>query len=352
MVDHKDEGHLRQALAQCPRVDRGVADAQTSGVVGKAVLEGEGVFMPLLKGKPPKSRFGSKSTAEEVTEGLDLSGKTAVITGINSGIGFETMRVLHMRGAHIIGAARTLDKAKDVCGQFGERTTPVACELSDLDSVVNCSEAVRLLGRPVDILICNAGVMGLPKLEQQMGVELQFFTNHIGHFVLVNRLLNSVDAAGSGRIVILSSTAHKGAPRSGIEFDNLSGERHYRPMKAYSQSKLANLLFAKELARRTAERSFTVNAVHPGVIPTNIGRTLNPFLRAAFGSAIVRPFTKNIEQGAATTCYVATNPALNGVSGHYFADCNQAFVSASGRNAKLANRLWDVSLEIAGEWLV
>ncbi len=307
--------------------------------------------MPRARNKPPKSRFGSKSTAEEVTDGLDLSGKTALITGVNSGIGFETMRVLHMRGAHIVGVARTLDKAREVCDQFDERATPVACELSDLDSVVNCSEAVKIIGRPIDMLICNAGVMALPKLQQQMGIELQFFTNHIGHFVLVNRLLASVEAATDGRIVIVSSTAHKGAPRAGIEFDNLSGERGYRPMKAYGQSKLANLLFAKELARRSEDRAFTINAVHPGVIPTNIGRTMNPILRAAFSSALVRPFTKTTEQGAATTCYVATNPALKDVSGHYFADCNQAFVSAPGRNAKLASRLWEASEEIAGEWL-
>jgi NAD(P)-dependent dehydrogenase (short-subunit alcohol dehydrogenase family) len=183
--------------------------------------------------QPPKNQFNKRSTAEEVTAGIDLADKTAVVTGCNSGIGFETMRVLALRGAEVIGTARSLETARSACAKVRGKARPVACELTDFDSVAGCADEIATSAPPIDVLICNAGVMMLPKLEQVRGIEKQFVTNHIGHFLLVERLLERVKAAPKGRIVLLSSEGHRFAPKEGIQFDNLSGEKSYRPMKAY-----------------------------------------------------------------------------------------------------------------------
>ncbi len=299
----------------------------------------------MFKGKGP-SGFGYGSTAEDVTAGLDLSGRTVLLTGCNSGIGKETLRVLAMRGAHVIAAARTLEKARAACDSVGGETTPVACELSDPASVRACAAEVIALGKPLDAIICNAGIMALPKLEQKHGYELQFFTNHIGHFILVTSLLDSL--ADKGRVVIVSSDAHNGAPSEGIQFDNLSGERGYRPWASYGQSKLANLLFAKQLAKRLAGTGKTANSLHPGVIHTNLARSMNPIAKGAL--AIAGPLVlKSAAEGAATQCYLAVHPNVEGVSGEYFADSNVSKSSSKGRDDALAEKLWEVSEKIAAE---
>jgi NAD(P)-dependent dehydrogenase (short-subunit alcohol dehydrogenase family) len=302
-------------------------------------------LVSMFKGKGP-SGFGYGSTAEEVTAGLDLSGRPVLLTGCNSGIGKETLRVLAMRGAHVIAAARTLEKARSACDSVGGETTPVACELSDPASVRACAAEVIALGKPLDAIICNAGIMALPKLEQKHGYELQFLTNHIGHFILVTSLLDRL--ADKGRVVIVSSDAHNGAPREGIQFDNLSGERGYRPWASYGQSKLANLLFAKQLAKRFAGTGKTANSLHPGVIHTNLARSMNPIAKAAL--TIAAPLVlKSPAEGAATQCYLAVHPSVEGVSGKYFADCNVSKSSSKGRDDALAEKLWEVSEKIAAE---
>jgi WW domain-containing oxidoreductase len=295
-----------------------------------------------IRGRSGASGFGYASTAEEVTEGLDLSGKTALVTGVNSGLGQETARVLAMRGAHILAVARTMEKAQKAALAMPD-VTPLACELSSPQSVRSCVEEVKGGTRKIDILICNAGIMALPRLEQEQGCELQFFTNHIGHFILTTGLLDSLTE--SARVVMLSSEGHRLATR-GLELDNLSGEKHYFQWRAYGRSKLANLLFAVELSRRFEGSKRTANAVHPGVIRTNLGRHMGMAQNAAY-SAIDVLISKNIPQGAATTCYVATNPGLAATSGAYFSDCNLAKASRKGRDAKAARRLWEVSEEIA-----
>ena len=302
-------------------------------------------LVSMFKGKGP-SGFGYGSTAEDVTAGLDLSGRTVLLTGCNSGIGKETLRVLAMRGAHVIAAARTLGKARAACDSVGGKTTPVACELSDPASVRACAAEVIALGKPLDAIICNAGIMALPKLEQKHGYELQFFTNHIGHFILVTSLLDSL--ADKGRVVIVSSDAHNGAPSEGIQFDNLSGERGYRPWASYGQSKLANLLFAKQLAKRLAGTGKTANSLHPGVIHTNLTRSMNPIAKRAL--AIAGPLVlKSAAEGAATQSYLAVHPSVEGVSGEYFADSNVSKSSSKGRDDALAEKLWKVSEKIAAE---
>jgi WW domain-containing oxidoreductase len=304
----------------------------------------------ILQSAPPRSPYTRLSTAEEVTADFDLAGKTILLTGCNSGLGFETMRVLASRGAGIIGVARTRKKAADAAKKIEGEVAPVECELSDLDSVVACAEEINAMDRPIDVVICNAGIMALPELQQKYGLEMQFLTNHLGHFVLVNRLLERVRQAPAGRIVMVSSLGHYTSVAGGINFDNLSGEKRYVPFTFYGQSKLANLLMSNELARRLAGSRATSNAIHPGIIMTPLTRNIGD-VRATLAGILSWPVSRSVEQGAATQCYVAASPALEGVSGHYFADCNPARMSAHAQNPDLASRLWSVSEELAAGYL-
>ena len=299
----------------------------------------------------PRSDYGFATTAEEVVAGLDLSGTTVLITGCNSGLGLESMRVMAARGAHVIGTGRTLEKAQSACASIDGNTTPLACELTDFDSVVACANQVTAIGEPLNVLMCNAGIMALPELEQVYGLEKQFVVNHLGHYILTRRLLGLVEEAQAGRIVILSSLAYRSAPPEGIQFDNLSGETGYKPFTAYGQSKLANALFSRELARRYAGTSVTSNSVHPGVVATNLGRYFMKQPRDP--DAPLRPGMKTVDQGTATQVYVAADPRLEGVSGYYFEDCNP--VEPEGphmHDDELALKLWEVSEELTARYLV
>jgi NAD(P)-dependent dehydrogenase (short-subunit alcohol dehydrogenase family) len=300
-------------------------------------------LVSMIKGRRGASGFGYASTAEEVTAGLDLRGKTILVTGVNSGLGEESARVLAARGARIVGAARDLAKAEAACRALGKDAVPVACELSEPASVRAAVETLSKQGLSFDVLLCNAGIMALPQREVRYGQELQFLTNHIGHFLLVTGLLDRLTP--TGRVVMLSSAAHTRAPAEGIRFDDLSFERGYTPWGAYGQSKLANLLFARALAKRLAGTTKTANAVHPGVIATNLGRHMGWTARVIFPLAAAIAL-KNVHEGSATQCYVATHPSLASVSGEYFADCNVKASSAKGRDLAMAERLWKVTEEI------
>jgi NAD(P)-dependent dehydrogenase (short-subunit alcohol dehydrogenase family) len=248
-----------------------------------------------------------------------------------------------MRGATVYGAARSKAKAAEACRSFGKDAVPLACELSDPASVRACVETVRSSGAKLDAILCNAGIMALPKRELCHGQEMQFFTNHVGHFLLVTGLVDRLTPAG--RVVMLSSDAHTMAPAAGIQFDDLTFEKGYRPWAAYGQSKLANLLFARSVARKLAGTQQTANAVHPGVIVTNLGRHMPGVARIALGVASAIAL-KSIPEGAATQCFVTTHPSLADVRGEYFSDCNVAKSSRHGRDAEMGDRLWAVTEEI------
>ncbi len=299
----------------------------------------------------PHSSFAAGASAEDVTAGVDLSGKTIVVTGCNSGIGLETMRVLALRGAHVIGTARTLERGQEACASVKGKATPVVLELSDFDSVVACANAIRALNTPIDALVCNAGLL-LTDLQQARGLELQFVVNHLGHFILVNRLLERVTAAPQGRVVVVGSVAHQFVPPGGIQFENLSGKGWER--QAYGHSKLANGLFSLELSKRLAGTRATSNSLHPGVVATNIMRNMNFTPPAGGGNrgggggfAMETP-----AQGAATSCYLASNPALARVTGLYFADCNPVQQSDYQKDPAMAAKLWQVSTELTKAYLV
>jgi NAD(P)-dependent dehydrogenase (short-subunit alcohol dehydrogenase family) len=300
-------------------------------------------IVSLIRGRRGASGFGFASTAEEVTAGLDLRGKNILITGVNVGLGRETARVLSARGANVLGSARTLDKATAVCRELGASAVPLACELSEPDSVRACVAEVQRQQIQLDAVICNAGVMALPKREVRHGQELQFLTNHIGHFILVTGLLPQLTQ--TGRVVMVSSSAHHGAPKGGIQFGDISLQGNYSPWRAYGQSKLANLLFARSLGRRLAGSAKTANALHPGVIATELMRHMHPVAQVGYSLLTAVAF-KDIPQGAATQCYVAVHPSAATLNGEFFADCNIARSSSAGRDQALADRLWTYTEEI------
>ena len=303
----------------------------------------------------PRSPFDEDSTAEEVTAGVDLEGKLAVVTGCTSGIGFETMRVLALRGAWVVGTSRSLQRAQEACKRVNGVTIPVALELADPDSVVRCADSILSLNAPLDILVCNAGYRGGGNDRELVNdVEKHFAINHLGHFILVNRLLERMFVAWQARIVIVASRfSYRDAPDEGILFDDLKMDGNYDDAMAYGHSKLANVLFALELGRLLVGTRITANALHPGLINTEIDRNLKPITQFAFG-LLTKITGKTIEQGAATSCFVATSELLGSTSGRYFEDCNA--VNVTGRNhlgnMPMADELWLRSEELTADYLV
>ncbi|KAH9735822.1 NAD(P)-binding Rossmann-fold superfamily protein [Citrus sinensis] len=292
-------------------------------------------IVSLITGRPGSSGFGSASTAEQVTDGIDATNLTAVITGGASGIGLETARVLALRKAHVIIAARNMaaaNEAKQLILKEDDtaRVDTLKLDLSSIASIKDFAQNFIALNLPLNILINNAGIMFCPYQISEDGIEMQFATNHI-------------ETGIEGRIVNLSSIAHQYTYKGGIRFQKINDRAGYSDKKAYGQSKLANILHANELSRRFQEEgvNITANSVHPGLIMTNL------FKHSAVVMRFLKFFSfflwKNVPQGAATTCYVALHPNLKGVTGKYFLDCNEMPPSALARDETLAKKLWDFS---------
>jgi NAD(P)-dependent dehydrogenase (short-subunit alcohol dehydrogenase family) len=307
--------------------------------------------------------FGFTSTAAEVIAGVDLSGKRAIVTGASSGIGVETARALADAGAAVTLAVRNTESGERVAAEIREGTgngavTVGALDLSDLPSV---GAFVAAWTGPLDILVNNAGVMAIQELTMSSsGHEMQFATNHLGHFALALGLHDSLAAATSARIVSVSSGGHL---RSPVVFDDIDyAFRDYDPFGAYGQSKTANVLFAVEATRRWAADGIFVNALMPGGIATPLQR----HLPAHYAEQALETFRaggsdfKSVEQGAATSVLLAASPLLDGIGGRYFEDCNEAVVvnrrGGPGRGGVApyaldpanAERLWELSLNLAG----
>ncbi|XP_052173599.1 short-chain dehydrogenase TIC 32 B, chloroplastic-like isoform X2 [Diospyros lotus] len=311
-----------------------------------------------MSGMAGPSGFGSASTAEQVTEGIDASNLTAIVTGGSSGIGLETARVLALRKARVIIAARNLEaanKAKQLIlqGNGAARVDIFRLDLCSPESIRAFVDDFTALNLPLNILINNAGIMFCPYQLSDDQIEMQFATNHLGHFLLTNLLLNKMKETAretgiEGRILNVSSIAHRYTYKGGIRFDAINDQKSYCDKKAYGQSKLANILHANELSRRFQEQAdgvkITVNSLHPGVIMTNLMR------HSSLQMQILRIFTfpiwKNIPQGAATTCYVALHPKVRGKSGKYFVDCNEWAPSQLAKDEDLAKQLWHFSTNL------
>jgi NAD(P)-dependent dehydrogenase (short-subunit alcohol dehydrogenase family) len=306
--------------------------------------------------------FGFGSTAAEVIEGIDLTGKRAIVTGAASGIGVETARALVGAGAAVTLAVRDTEAGERVAADIRSTTgnDQVVVESLELTDYPSIAGFVGAWAGPLDILVNNAGVMAIQELTlTDRGHELQFATNHLGHFALAVGLHGALAAAGNARIVSVSSSGHL---RSPVIFDDLDyAFREYDPFGAYGQSKTANVLFAVEATRRWADDGITANSLMPGGIATALQRHVggSEYMQEAVerfrqaGSSL-----KTVEQGAATSVLLATSPQLEGVGGRYFEDCNEAPVIHRRGDAGLggvapyaldpdnAERLWDVSLEL------
>ncbi|KAL5710957.1 NADP-retinol dehydrogenase [Ranunculus cassubicifolius] len=320
-------------------------------------------YIALILGSRGRSGFGSATTAEEVTYGINASNLTTIITGGASGIGFETARVIALHGAQVIIGARNVDDANEaknrILKENGKaRINVLKLDLNSLKSIKNFVDNFLALDLPLNILINNAGVMFCPYKLTEDGVETQFQTNHLGHFYLTNLLLDKMkntarDTGIEGRIVNLSSIAHNYTYEEGIRFDGLNDKKGYDDKKAYGQSKLANILHANELSRRLQEEgaNITVNSIHPGLIMTNLMR--HSFFFTSVMKLLTFLFWKNVPQGAATTCYVALHPSLEGVTGKYYADCNEMKkLSAFAVNEELGKKLWNYSNKLVNSALL
>jgi NAD(P)-dependent dehydrogenase (short-subunit alcohol dehydrogenase family) len=304
--------------------------------------------------------FGFDSTAAEVVAGIDLSGKRAIVTGASSGIGVETARALASAGADVTLAVRDTDAGERTVADITATTgnDAVRVDRLDLADQASVSAFVADWSRPLHLLINNAGVMAIPELERTPeGWEMQFATNHLGHFALALGLHDALADDGDARIVSLSSEAHL---RSPMVVDDLNFRfRPYDTWLAYGQSKTANALFAVEATRRWSGDLITANAVHPGAVESNLARHMDPAVLQGLTDS-GRYEIKTPEQGAATSVLVATSPQLEGIGGHYFADCNEPplvdsseaspprgfAVAPYALDPDNAERLWDVSLRM------
>jgi NAD(P)-dependent dehydrogenase (short-subunit alcohol dehydrogenase family) len=307
--------------------------------------------------------FGSSSTAADVIAGVDLAGRSVIVTGASSGIGTVTARALASAGAEVTLAVRDVEAghrtAEEISAVTGNGVRVAPLELADRASV---AAFVTEWSGPLHVLVANAGVMATPEQRTVEGWELQFATNHLGHFELATGLHRSLADAAGARVVVVSSVGHVNGD---VRFDDVNFEcEPYDPWLAYAQSKTANILFAVEAARRWAGDAIAVNALNPGrIVDTNLSRHIGA---VADGPAAFEPQSagvswKTIEQGAATSVLLAASPLLDGVSGRYFEDCNEAQpfepgirrgVAAYAIDPERAARLWRLSeqmLRAAGD---
>lgn len=304
--------------------------------------------------KPITTSFAHDSTAMDVIRGVDLVGRRAIVTGGSSGIGVETARALASAGAEVTLAVRNPDAgqraADDITGTTGnDRVLVAPLDLADQGSV---ADFVANWDGPLHILVNNAGIMAAPLSRTPQGWEMQFATNHLGHFALATGLRPALAAADGARIVSVSSAAHL---RSPVVFEDIQYDRReYEPWQAYGQSKTANVLFAVEATRRWADDGIYTNALMPGAIRTNLQRYVSEeeLNRLRAGNAAA---WKTVEQGAATSVLVAASPLLDEVGGRYFEDCQQAAparpdtrtgVADYALDPEAAERLWKVSTDL------
>jgi NAD(P)-dependent dehydrogenase (short-subunit alcohol dehydrogenase family) len=309
--------------------------------------------------------FSAESTVDDVLQGRDLSRKVIVVTGSSAGLGLETVRALARAGAEVVMVARNARKNQAVaellrCEVPDAKLSTVEIDLADLSSVRRAAAEILDAHPWIDALINNAGFVGGPRSITPEGAELHFAANHIGPFLLTNLLMPSLKTAAPSRVIILSSNGHR---TGGFDFDDLDfSKRDYNHWTAYSQSKLANVYHAVGLAKRLAGTGVTVNAVHPGVIRTEVFRDVTPQeeqMVTGWSEANGSPL-KSIPQGAATQVWAATSPELEGVTGLYLEDCQigkhipATTMSAVGvipeaYDIAAADRLWDISEKIVGQ---
>jgi len=316
-------------------------------------------------GTTSRQEFGATSTTEEVLSGINLRGKRILITGVSAGIGVETARSLAAHGAHVVGAARDLVKAEGATAQVRKDAAPnggsfelIELDLGSLKSVRACADRLLATAEPFDVVIANAGIMATPFGHTVDGFETQFGTNHVGHFVLVNRIARLIRTGG--RLINLSSAGHR---FSNVDLEDPNFERtKYEPFVAYGRSKTANVLFAVAFDKRHRNRGVRAAAVHPGGIQTELARHMDPDALQAIVKNMKQQL-KTIPQGAATSVWAAVVAAAEEIGGQYCENCHVSHVvtdtatitavSEGVRGYALdpqnAEALWKKSEELVGE---
>ena len=284
--------------------------------------------------------------------GSEMNGKTVIVTGGNSGIGLETAVELAAQGARVIITARDPERGKAALDDIKTRSGRDQVELVvfDLASMASVREgAAELLARcpRIDVLVNNAGLVLSERSETVDGFESTFAINHLGPFLLTNLLLDRIKSSAPSRIVNVSSTAHN-AVRKGLDFDDLQATKSYSGMRVYSASKLANILFTTELARRLEGTGVTANSLHPGTVRTGYGRSGDTKGILQVGIAIAAPFFLSPAKGARTSIYLASSPEVEGVTGKYFIKCKQRTPTKAAQDADAARRLWEMSEQMVG----
>jgi NAD(P)-dependent dehydrogenase (short-subunit alcohol dehydrogenase family) len=283
----------------------------------------------------------------------DMTGKTVVITGGNSGIGLETAVALAKAGARTVITARDRSRGEAAVADIKARSGRDDVELVvfDLGSIASTRDgAAAVLARcaRIDVLVNNAGVVLSDRRQTVDGLEETFAVNHLGPFVLTELLLERIKDSAPARIVNVASTAHKGA-RKGLDFGDLQSTSAYGGMQVYSKTKLANIYFTTELARRLEGSGVTVNCLHPGTVATGYGRDGDSSGVLAFGLKVIKPFILSAEKGARTSIYLASSPDVANVTGKYFVKCKARNPSATARDDAAAKKLWTVSEEIVAQ---
>ncbi|EOY20872.1 NAD(P)-binding Rossmann-fold superfamily protein [Theobroma cacao] len=307
-----------------------------------------------LAGIAGPSGYGSKSTAEQVADNcscwVDPHHLTAIITGATSGIGAETARVLVRRGVRVVIPARDLKKAVELKEGILKENPNAEIILSEIDlsslaSVKRFCAEFLALGQPLNILINNAGIFSQNLEFSEDKIEMTFATNYLGHYLLtellLEKMIETAEQTGiQGRIINLSSVIHSWVKRDSFCFSQMLNPKKYNGTRAYAQSKLANILHAKEIARQLKAKNskVTINAVHPGIVKTGIIRAHKGFITDSL-FFIASKLLKSTTQGASTSCYVALSPQAEGISGQYFADCNESNCSALASDESVAQRL-------------
>jgi NAD(P)-dependent dehydrogenase (short-subunit alcohol dehydrogenase family) len=282
-----------------------------------------------------------------------MHGKTVVVTGGNSGIGLETAAELAAMGARVLLTARDADKGRAAAAAVSQRVGEtgsvqlVVFDLADLDSVRRGAAEILELAPRLDVLVNNAGLVLSERAETVDGYEATFAINHLGPFLLTNLLLERIRASAPARVVTVASSAYVSA-RKGIRFDDLQSAHHYRGMRVYGQSKLANILFTLELARRLEGSGVTANSLHPGTVRTGYGADGDARGFLAFGIKLASPFFLSPAKGARTSVYLASSPEVEGVSGKYFVKCVAKSPRRWAQDDEAARRLWQVSEQLTG----